>query len=108
MTDLNSIWSGIQSGVEQLAKQTFSDLKDAAVSDATDFLNETKDNLTRWTDDLISGKLSKDELESLINGQKDLGEMKLLKDAGIALIELDKFKQGVMKIAFDAITKLVP
>jgi hypothetical protein len=92
------ILKAIIGGVEALAKNTFGSAADSAKKDAQAFLDSIKEDLSAWTQQLAQGKISADDLRFQIESKKDLAQMTLLKNTGIAEIKIDEFKNGVVNI----------
>lgn len=108
MPDVNEILKTVKEEAIKLAKDTFMDYADDAVTDVKDFLFETRDDLLRWTQELADKEITLEEFEDLVKGQKDLAEMTLLKQQGLALIKLDSFKNSLVDLVFKTIITLVP
>jgi len=85
-------------GVESLAKNIFGTAVDSAKKDAQTFLDSMQENLTTWTQQLALGQISVDDLKWQIESKKDLAQMELLKNVGIAQIKIDEFKKGVVNL----------
>ena len=107
MPDLEQIWESVRNSVIELAKSTFADLKNEAVKDVTDFLDKTKADVVTWTQQFSKQELTEAEFKSLISGQKDLAEMQLLHEAGVALIKIDKFKRTLFNTIISTIINLL-
>ena len=107
MVNFDEIFDSIKSGFEDLAKTTLSDLNDVAVEDAYVFLTKTKNDLMNWTEQLAEKKINQTEFELNVRGQKELAECVLLKKAGLAEIEVDKFQTGIMNIIINTVLKLI-
>jgi len=65
-------------------------------------------NLKRWVEELARGDLDKDEFESLVKGQADVAEMRALKQAGLAAVQIDTFTNGVLDIIVSAAFAAIP
>lgn len=96
MPGFDDFLSSLLSNLEELAKSELADLKDAALSDAKSFLDGTSDELKTWTEQLKNGELSAEDFEFLVLAKKDLAEMEMLKQAGLALVRIDKFRASVI------------
>ena len=96
MSDFNDFMDTLKTQIGDLAKSEWADFRKAATKDGKDFIQQSKSDLQRWTGQLANGELSKDEFESLVKGLKDLGEMKALTRAGLALVQADRFKAAVI------------
>ena len=102
MADTNDILHNAEQQMIQLAKVLFVKFKDDAIADGKDFLQKTRDDLTRWVQALETKHLDKDDFESLVRGETDLAEMRALKQAGLAQITIDTFTNGVINILINA------
>jgi hypothetical protein len=107
MPDLEQIWKNVKANVLDLAKTMFSDFKEEAVNDVTVFLNKTKTDIGTWTMQLSHNEITKAEFESNVAGLKDLAEMMLLHNAGIALIRIDEFKKNLYNTIVNTVTAFI-
>lgn len=108
MADTDAILKNIEDQSKQLAEILFRQFSRQAVTDAQDFLARSRDDLERWTGELVRGEIDEDDLASLIRGKKDLAEMRALKQAGLAQVSIDTFTNGVIEIAINAIMAALP
>ena len=106
--DIGSIFKSVEDQSKALAEKLFKQYIHQALSDVRDFLERSKDDLKRWVEDLVRGDLDKDEFESLIKGQADVAEMRALKQAGLAAVQIDTFKNGVVDIIVNAAFAAIP
>jgi hypothetical protein len=102
-TNFQNVFDTLKQGVVELAKTTGTQYVTQAEADGQSFLDSSKADLQNWMTELANGSLSKDDFTDLLLGQKDLFELTALKQAGMAAIALDTFKNGV----FDLIEKTV-
>lgn len=82
--------------LELLAARTWKEHREAAVSDGEAFLERTRDDLRRWTQELARGDLSREEFEFLVGAKRDLARMAALERAGLALAGREKFRHAVL------------
>ncbi len=47
---------------------------------------------------MAAGRMDKDEFMFLVKGQKDVAQMLALKQAGLAAVNVDKFRNGVIDL----------
>lgn len=78
------------------AQQFGEDVKDEFVEDGKAFAKKAKEDLKRWTQLVAEGKLTREDLEFLVKGKKDLAKMEALKQKGLAKARLDKFKDALI------------
>jgi hypothetical protein len=101
MAIFDSFIKKIETGVVSLAENTIKGFGKEALKDSKDFLKKTEKDLKRWTNMLASGELSRDDFEDLVMGRKDLLEMYSLQQAGLALVELDRFRNSLISLIVD-------
>jgi len=101
MSDFDNFIDIIEEDVKKLAKKTLKGFKNEALSDAKDLLKENKEDLKRWSKLLAKGELSQDDFEWLVIGRKDVVELHALKEAGLALVRTDRFKNALIDLVID-------
>jgi len=106
--DFGGILKSVEDQSKALAEKLFKQYTHQAVSDVRDFLQKSTLNLKRWVEELVRGDLDKDEFESLIKGQADVAEMRALKQAGLAAVQIDTFTNGVLDIIVSAAFAAIP
>jgi hypothetical protein len=107
-TLIENFWAALQPRIEDLAISTLTNMKEQLVSDGRDFFERTKEDLARWTGMLTSGALTRDEFKSLVNGKRDLAEMLALKGGGLALIEVDRLRAGIVSAVIGTAFSFLP
>lgn len=95
--DFQLLFDQLKKELSNIAVTSVQDHKKEAESDALNLLENLKQNLQTWTLQLAAGELSKDDFEFLVMGQKELVEMNILKQKGMALIKLDELKISLIK-----------
>ena len=106
--DVGSILKLVENQSKALAEKLFRQYTHQAVSDVRDFLQKSTLNLKRWVEELARGEMDKDEFESLVKGQADVAEMRSLKQAGLAAVQIDTFTNGVLDIIVSAAFAAIP
>lgn len=106
MSDFDTFWEAVKTGLPDLAKQLGQQYLEAALKDGKNFLASQQAELQHWTEELTTDLLSKEEFEDLVKGQADLAEMELLKQAGLAKVQIDSFINGVLKLVVDSAFKV--
>jgi hypothetical protein len=96
--DIKSLIENILLQSAALAAQLISDYATKAQADVAQYVNDSKDDLTRWTQELADKKLSQDEFQDLVQGNVDVAVLHGLKRSGDEQIAIDKFKNGVVTI----------
>ncbi len=108
MFDFNGFISSLEDGIKKLASETLGGHKDVAISDSKEFLENTKTDLKKWTEELARGELSQNDFKFLVAGKKDLAELHGLKQAGLTLVKIENFKNGVIDILVKAAFNAIP
>jgi hypothetical protein len=106
--DIGDILKSVEDQAKTLAEKMFKRYTQQAVSDVKDFIQKSGDDLKRWIEDLARGEMDKDEFESLIKGQADVAEMRALKQAGLAAVQIDTFIDGVLDLVISAAFSAIP
>ena len=92
MTTFDEYIHALETGIKELATETLGGFKAEALKDNREFIEKIKDDLERWTKQLQSEELSKQDFEWLLQGKKNLLEMHALQQKGIAIVEINRFK----------------
>ena len=106
--DIGGILKSVEDQSKALAEKLFKQYTHQAVSDVRDFLQKSAVNLKRWVEELARGDLDKDEFVSLVKGQADVAEMRALKQAGLAAVQIDTFTHGVLDVLVNAAFSAIP
>jgi hypothetical protein len=106
MSDFDKFWEALKAGLVDLAKNLGQQYWEGALQDGNNFLSAQQAHLQRWTAELAAGKLSKEEFEDLVMGQKDLAEMVILKQEGLAQVQIDRFINGVINLIINTAIKV--
>jgi predicted transcriptional regulator len=106
MSDFDKFWDALKAGLVELAKTLGQQYLAAALQDGQNFLRAQQAELQRWTAELAAGQLSKEEFEDLVMGQKDLAEMVVLKQEGLAQVQVDRFVTGVLNLVITTAIKV--
>ncbi len=93
MADFDDFLSTLKDELIKLAANQLDELKDRAVDDIEQFLEDSKEDLERWAKLLEEDKISKKDFQSLVKGQEDLAKMEALKQAGLSAVRLDQFRE---------------
>src|ERR1700730_13436052 len=102
MANIDNILKSIEEQTKSLAERLFKQYTQQALSDMKGFLQKTKDDLGRWASELAQNKIDADEFKSLVEGELDVAEMRALKQAGLAQVQIDTFTSGVLDIIVTA------
>lgn len=105
--DFNQIFQNLEKGVESVAKDSLKNYEDQAKTAGKQALDDMKDNLQRWAIEVENGAMNKEDLEFLLQGEEALDKLVALKEAGLAAVQIDKFKNGLINMIIGTITGLV-
>ena len=108
MIDFKKIFETLKTQVEELARSSLKKYKNEAIKDGKKMLEAMKEDLKRWTVLLAEGKLTTKDFEWLINSQKDIVELSVLKQAGLSAIRIQQFRDSVLNLVVDTIFDLIP
>jgi hypothetical protein len=106
--NFDQIFKSIQDQTKALAQKLLKGYTDQALGDLQDFTQKSKANLQGWTQQLQQKKLSPDDYKSLVQGELDVAEMRALKQAGLAQVQIDTFTNGFLDILVGAAMGAIP
>ncbi len=105
-TVVTDILAEIARQVLELAKKTAKKMRDEAIADAEAFLIESREDLARYIDLLVTEQVKREEFNLLVNSLKSTGKMLALKNAGASASKIQKILIGIIGIILTAnITK---
>jgi len=96
MADFDEFFNILKIKLEELIKKDWKNIIKEAEKDLNPFLNETKEDLRRWTKLLTEKKLTKDEFKFLIESKKDLLKLASLKQLGLAKVKMQMFQTSII------------
>ena len=105
--DFDQIFQNLEKGVESVAKDSVKNYVSQAKTDGKMVLNSLKTDLQRWAVEVENGAMNKEDLEFLLQGEEALDELVTLKEAGLAAVQIDKFKNGLINMIIGTITGMV-
>jgi hypothetical protein len=106
--NFEQIFKSIESQTKALAQKLLKGYTEQALGDLQDFAQKSKADLARWTQQLQQGKLTPEDFKSLVQGELDVAEMRALKQAGLAQVQIDTFTSGFLDILVGAATAAIP
>lgn len=105
--NLDDFFEALREELVEFAATELGKAHDKAIQDAEQFLENSEDDLKRWTRLLSEGELTKEEFESLVHGQIDLAKMKAPKQAGLTRLEIDRFRNEFLNRIADMASRAV-
>ena len=97
MSDFDNFLSDLAHQVAALATGDLAQFKTQILDDSKAFAVAQKANLQRWAGLLAGGQINEAEFKSLVQGSKDLLEMRAQAYVGIAKARLDQLKNDVIQ-----------
>jgi hypothetical protein len=98
MKGFNELFESLKSEAAELIRMYVKKGGRKAEAEVISFLKESKFSLLRWTELLSKGVISPEEFEWLIQSKKDLLQLQVLRQSGLARIQIDKIKNGLLKL----------
>ncbi|MCX6601804.1 MAG: hypothetical protein NT025_09625 [bacterium] len=105
MPAITELLESLKSDLAKYIKEEVGHLPEKVASGITKAVEQNKEDLARWLQQYAEGKISKDDLESLIRGARGLGEMEALKQVGLAKVRLDEIQSGIIRIILKNLTE---
>jgi hypothetical protein len=106
--NIDSILKSVEDQTKALAQQQFKQYTQQALGDVKSSLQDAKEDLKRWVEELARKEIDKDEFESLVQGQIEVAKMQALKQAGLAEVQIESFVNGVIDIVVNAAMAAIP
>lgn len=107
MSAFEEFWSTLVEEIGSLARSQLERFKDEAISDAKDFLEGSREDLQRWALLVEEGRLTRADLEFLVQGRISLARMRALERAGLARADIDRFRRSVVNLFIDSAFKIL-
>lgn len=101
MASFDDFVEALNIGAKDLAKEIFDGFEDEAKDDAKAFLEKTKQDMQRWTKLIAQGDLTKQDFTDLVQAKKALAEIHALRQTGVALTKLERFRTGLINLVID-------
>ena len=105
--DFNAVAKELETGIAQLAVTSLKEYANDAKNDGINMLNSLKADMQNWTVELSNGGITPKNLEYLVKAKTDLIEMATLKEAGLAAIRIDQFKNSAIQLVVNTLTGLI-
>ena len=105
--NFTDIFQQLKANVLNLAETNVKEFASSAKKDAQKILDTMKSDLKQWAQQLADGEITKKEFEFLVRTEKDSFKMEGLKQKGLAKVEIDKFRNGVINMITDTIFNFI-
>ncbi|MCK9484478.1 MAG: hypothetical protein M0R34_08955 [Candidatus Marinimicrobia bacterium] len=107
MADLDQLISYISQEIPNLAQNILGGYTKQASKDVQSFIKSLQADLEFWTESFAQGKITTDDLEFLVKAKSDLAKMRALKQAGLAKVALDRFRDAVLGVIIKGIQNVL-
>jgi len=98
MANLDRLLSYISQEIPPLAHDLLGGYAQQATKDIQRFIKTLEVDLKSWTELYAQGRITSSDFEFLIKGKGDLVKMRALKQAGLAKVALEKFRDAALGI----------
>lgn len=101
MAKFDDFVEAILAGAKNIAKDILKDFEGAAVDDTKAFLKKSEEDLKRWTRLLALGAITEQDFSDLIQAKSAVAELHLLRQQGVALATLERFRTRLISLVID-------
>jgi hypothetical protein len=101
MASFDDFEEALKIGARDLAKEIFDGFENEAKDDVKAFLEKIKQDMQRWTKLLAQGELTEQDFSDLVQAKKALAEIHALRQMGVALTKLERFRTGLINLVID-------
>lgn len=106
--DFKEVFDEVVKASKDYATTFFKENKNDVVNEAKTVLNAHKDDLQRWINLVLEGKLTQEDMNDLVGGRIELDKMEALKLKGISIGKVDRIKAFLTDTVVTTIFKLIP
>lgn len=103
----DQLFSELKTGVETIARDSLKDYENEAKQDGRQALDNIKLNLQQWAKELETASITREDLGYLLEEEEELSKMIALKQAGLAQVHIDQFRNSIINMIVSTITGLV-
>ena len=105
--NFDQIYEDLKSGIADLAEQSLQDYIAEAKIAGQAALDDMKQNLQHWAQEVENGGLTKHDLEFLLQEEASFEELSALKQAGVTEIRIDEFRNAIINTILGTLTNLI-
>lgn len=106
--EFDDILNNLKNDLRNLAAEFISESRDELAEEVTSFFESKRDKIESWTQDLARGDMTPGEYTYLVEGLRDMIELHVLKQKGLAQIRIDNFRDKALKLFIDTVFELIP
>jgi len=105
--NFDQLFQQLETGVETAVKTVGEDYLNEAKSDGENLVNDLKADLMNWTQEVENGAMTMDDLEFLLKEEASFTEMTALKQAGLAAVHIDEFRDALINSVLSTLLSFV-
>ncbi len=98
MADFNDFWGDLKKGISTFVQSSFNEFKDQAIAAGNEFIEDSKDDIKVWTEQLAGGQMSKDDFQWLMRSKETTAKLIILKHIGLTKAQVDKLTTGIIDV----------
>ncbi len=103
MSNYEQLYSYLLQEIPLLAQNILGGYTGQATKDAQIFLQSLETDLKTWIEALSKGEISPADLEFLLRGKRDLAKLQVLKQAGLAKVAIEQFRDALLGVILKGI-----
>ena len=107
MASFDDFLDALADGIKDLLTD-FVDEGEGLLKASKDFLQESEQDLKKWTGQLAAGEMTPDDFKFLVEGKKDLFEVHANANVGLAKAQVDKFWTALRTLVVDTAIGMLP
>lgn len=105
MADFDDVFNKVKNEFSSLIIGIAKGQAEEALTAGKEYLELLKDDLKVWSEKVVLGELSLEDVEWLVNSKKELFEMILLKQKGLSLVSVGHLKNTLSQMLIGVVTK---
>ena len=98
MADFNNFLVDVEKGIASLIENSFNEFRNQAIAAGKEFIEDSKDDIKVWTEQLADGQLSKEDFEWLMRSKETSAKLIILKHIGLTKAQVDKLTTGIIDV----------
>ena len=105
MSDFDDFLAQLKKELSALAKSEVAGHVNAFLTDADQFVAETRSDLEMWTAELAQGQMTPEGFELAVRGKAEVLKLRALTEAGLAAVKIDRLKAAILDRVVSAAKK---
>lgn len=104
MAKFDDFISALKTGLTKYAQTSFAAYSNQAIADGQGFIDQTKQDLATWTQQLEAGQIKAAEFRFNVKSKLGLAALTALTQAGLAKVAMDQFTSGLEDLIVNTAT----